>query len=156
MTSSSLPISAAKHYQGQDLSLTFPDQIIGGLNFPGNSNGGGGLSAMELLTSTGITPRGLGPLGMHMPMPETSAALYGAAGFGLHDFKFPLDGNGNGHGMQEGGGGGGGRLLFPFGDLKLVSQVKSSNEISDQENRVQGEQAIFWSGANLGGNGGSW
>ncbi|XP_020242568.1 dof zinc finger protein DOF3.7-like, partial [Asparagus officinalis] len=114
---------------------------------------GGGFSAMDLLRSTGITARGLNPL-VHMPMAPESGAIYGS-GFGLNEFKFSLDGNGNCNGMQ--GGGGGGRLLFPFEDLKPVS-IKSSNEdANDQENRIQGgDPSLFWSGANLGGNGGSW
>lgn len=106
---------------------------------------------MDLLRSTGITARGLSPL-VHMPMAPGSGAIYGS-GFGLNEFKFSLDGNGNGNGMQEGGG----RLLFPFEDLKQVSMKSSNENVNNQENRVQGgDPSMFWSGANLGGNGGSW
>jgi len=159
---SSIPIpqiSAGKPYQGQELTLAFPNStgfpdLIGG-GFP-TSITGGELTAMELLRNTGITARGLGPL-VHMSMAPETGAVYGA-GFGLHDFSSPAAGfigNGNGNFMQEGGGG---RLLFPFGELKQVN-VKAGNENDDEQNREQGgdHPPFFWSGANLGGGGGgSW
>ena len=115
---------------------------------------GGQLSAMELLRSTGITARGLGPL-VHLSMAPETGAAYGGAGFGMHDFSSPAAGfigsGNNGNVMQEGGG----RLLFPFGKLKQVN-VKSGNENGDEQNTREqgGDPPVFWSGANLGG--GSW
>lgn len=84
---------------------------------------------MELLRSSGITARGLGPL-VPMPMPPESMYPY-------------VDGGVGASGMQEGGR----RLLFPFGDMMK----------QEQQHRGQGgEPPIFWNGMMGGGNGSSW
>ncbi|CAN6235953.1 unnamed protein product [Urochloa humidicola] len=140
------------HEGAHDLNLAFPHHHGGGLDFPafpslessnvcgsgggamaaGNGRAGGGaLSAMELLRSSGCYM----PLQMPMPMPGD----YGAGGFALGEFRAPpppsqsvlgfsLDAHGAGPGGAAAGYGAAaglqgvpesaGRLLFPFEDLK--------------------------------------
>ncbi|KAJ6807518.1 putative dof zinc finger protein DOF4.6 isoform X1 [Iris pallida] len=126
--------------QIHDLNLAFPNHssflnLDNGNNSMSNGGGAGGLSAMELLRSSGIAARGgLGPLvPMQMSMPMPSEGM------------FPYDGGVGAGGMQEGGG----RLLFPFGDMK-----------QEQHHRGHGgggEPPMFWNGMmGGGGNGSSW
>ncbi|KAL6005639.1 hypothetical protein ACLOJK_006209 [Asimina triloba] len=161
-SSSSSPAASSsfqsmKIHQGQDLNLAF-HATQDYLNMPqylelANSNNGSAsagaaatsagssLSALELLN--GISSRGLSSF---MPMQSQDSMVYPSGFGGLHDFKpslnFPLDG------MVGGGGGGGygnshdngGRILFPFEDLKPVTNADF------EQNRGHGDSSGYWSG----------
>ncbi|XP_068634449.1 dof zinc finger protein DOF4.6-like [Aristolochia californica] len=107
------------------------------------------LSALELLRS-GMASRGLNSF-MPIPIPE-SGTVY-PSGFAMHEFKpttnFPLEGLGGAYGNMQGVQEPSGRLLFPFEDLKPVS----NSDFDQQQNRGQGDSSGYWNGM-LGG--GSW
>ncbi|KAJ6845104.1 dof zinc finger protein DOF3.7-like [Iris pallida] len=140
--------SQAFNHEVHDLNLAYPNYNHNFLSMERNNinSTSSGISAMELLRSTGITARGLGPLmPMHMPMSMAPPQESGGAGVLHAAGMFPFDGSVGGGSMQEEGSRS--RLLFPFGDLK-----------QEQHRGHGGEQPIFWNGM-MGGGGagaGSW
>ncbi|KAJ6826313.1 uncharacterized protein M6B38_372865 [Iris pallida] len=131
-----MPSSSNQQFdQLHDLNLAFPNHNSF-LNLDVSNGGGtGGLSAMELLRSSGITARGLGPLvpmQMSMPMPPESM------------YPYIDDGGAGASGVQEGSR----RLLFPFGDMMKQEQQHRGGQ--------GGEPPMFWNGMMGGGNGSSW
>ncbi|KAG2680749.1 hypothetical protein I3843_11G113200 [Carya illinoinensis] len=99
------------------------------------------LSALELLS--GLTSRGFNSF---MPMPLTDPNTVYTSGFPLQDFKAPtlsfsLDGLGSGFGSFQGVQETSGRLLFPFEDLKQVS-----NSSGIEQNKEQGDSTGYWTG----------
>ncbi|XP_010267516.1 PREDICTED: dof zinc finger protein DOF4.6-like isoform X1 [Nelumbo nucifera] len=168
-TSSTSSSQNLKIHKGQDLNLAFPYaqdfQAISEFarvpkietttnedspNPCSSSTATPSLSALELLRS-GITSRGLNSF---MPIPILDSNSFYPTGFALQDFKpslgFSLDGLGvgGGYGNLQGVEESSGRLLFPFEDLK---QVSNTNDI--EQNRGQGDSTGYWNGT-LGG--GSW
>ncbi|CAK7324224.1 unnamed protein product [Dovyalis caffra] len=127
------------HHQNPNPSATPPSHI----------------SAMELLKSAGMNPRGFSAF-MSIPAASDSHNPMFSTGFPLQEFKpstqnFSLEGFESGYsniqGMHETGSA---RLLFPMEDLK---QVQSNTEF-EQNTRGQGDTAPgYWNGM-LGG--GSW
>ncbi|CAI9093375.1 OLC1v1028865C1 [Oldenlandia corymbosa var. corymbosa] len=131
-------------------------------NTNSTTNNGGHLSALELLT------RG-GGLNSFLPsIPAGGSVFQGSsAGMFLPEFKpsslsFSLDGLGIGssslHGssVQDHHQSSNGRLLFPFEDLKQVSNTNSNTsagENRDQHGGAGGDTTGYWSGI-LGGGGG--
>lgn len=111
------------------------------------------LSSLELLTGLTNTSRGLSSF---MPPLAPSSALYesSGSGFPLPEFKpslnFSLDGLGSSYGSFQGVQETNGKLLFPFEDLKLVSNNAGSDH-ADQNRDQNG--AGYWNGV-IGG--GSW
>ncbi|KAE8727322.1 dof zinc finger protein DOF4.6-like isoform X2 [Hibiscus syriacus] len=171
-SSSSLPSSKnPKIHDGKDLNLAFPVaatqgyrniselvQVPNGLENNNNKNQIHGsssssspttsqLSAMELLT--GISSRGMNSF---IPFPVSDPNTVYASGFPMQNFKptlFSLDGLGTaGYGGLQGVQETSGRLLFPFEDLKQVS-----NTTDMEKQKEQGDSAGYWTGM-LGG--GSW
>ncbi|XVF12910.1 hypothetical protein REPUB_Repub08aG0160700 [Reevesia pubescens] len=155
-----------KIHDGQDLNLAFPasqgyrsiselvqvpnsvendnkNQIPSSSSPPTTSQ----LSALELLT--GFSSRGLNSF-LPMPVPDPNTVY--TSGFPMQDFKptlnFSLDGLGSGYGSLQGVQETTGRLLFPFEDLKQVS-----NTTDTEQNKEQSDSAGYWTGM-LGG--GSW
>jgi len=144
----------------------FDNSKISGNNPNSSSSHHHHLSALELLTgistsTANTTSRGLNSF---MPIPVSDPNSIYSSGFShMQDFKptlnFSLDGNINGSGGGGGGGSygilqesGGGRVLFPFEDLK---QVSNSSDIDHQNRGDQGggDSTGYWNGV-LGG--GSW
>ncbi|KAL2325246.1 hypothetical protein Fmac_024304 [Flemingia macrophylla] len=105
------------------------------------------LSAVQLLTGITSSSSGLNSF-MPVPVPADPNSVY-TCGFPLHDFKptlnFSLDGIGNAyaslHNAQSG------RFLFPFEDLKQVS-----NTTTTMDQKQQGDCTGYWTGM-LGGGG---
>ncbi|XP_077248523.1 dof zinc finger protein 1-like isoform X2 [Tasmannia lanceolata] len=154
--SSHSPSQNPKIHEGQDLNLSFQttqdyhnmSEFVELPNMENNpSSITSSLSAMELLRS-GTGARGLNSF-MPMPIPGPNSVY--PSGFGLHEFRpslnFPLEGLGGAYGNVQGVQEGGGRLLFPFEDLKQVSNTDF------EQNRGQGEPSGYWNRM-LGG--GSW
>nr|DAA64915.1 TPA_inf: dof protein [Cajanus cajan] len=165
-------------HQGQDLNLAFPATVpdfrnISELVQQNNNNNSSNsnmsasvsasssssttttttattashLSAMELLSGITSSSTGLNAF-MPMPVPADPNSVY-TCGFPLQDFKptlnFSLDGYASLHNVQSG------RLLFPFEDLKQVSNTTTTTTPMDQ--KQQGDSTGYWTGM-LGG--GSW
>ncbi|XP_047338689.1 dof zinc finger protein DOF4.6-like [Impatiens glandulifera] len=116
--------------QGRDLNLGFPSELIHVPGFDSSENGRNPLknsssSALELLT--GINLNGGGG-GNFMPMSISDSDPIYPSGFSLHhEFKptlgFSLEGIGNyGNVHQD-------RILFPFEDLKQVSNNNSDHGV---------------------------
>lgn len=111
-------------------------------------------SALELLT--GLTSRGFNTF-MPIPVPDPNSNSVYTSGFPLvpelkPSLNFSLDGLGStAYGglpsVQETNSG---RLLFPFEDLK---QVSNTNTVIEQNTKEQGDSTGYWTGM-LGG--GSW
>ncbi|KAH8487680.1 hypothetical protein Peur_069017 [Populus x canadensis] len=131
-----------KIHQGPDLNLAYPPSHI---------------SAMELLKSSGMNPRGFSAF-MSIPAASDSNNMF-STGFPLQEFKpstqnFSLEGFESGYsniqGVHETGSSA--RLLFPVEDLK--QQVPSNAEFERINARGQGDGAPgYWNGM-LGGE--SW
>ncbi|XP_059662178.1 dof zinc finger protein DOF4.6-like [Cornus florida] len=172
---SSNSLQNPKIHEAHDLNLSFPSthhdfktisELIQVPNFDHNnnnknhnmpsstsSNSSHHLSALELLT--GISSRGFTSF---MPMPVSDPNSIYSSGFSLQEFKptlnFSLD-----HGLGSNGTAGygnhlqavqetsTGKLLFPFEDLK---QVSNTNGI-DQQNREQADSNGYWNGMFSGG-----
>ncbi|KAB1215516.1 Dof zinc finger protein DOF4.6 [Morella rubra] len=154
-----------KIHDGQDLNLAFPatqdfrtiSELIQVPSIENNNKNQisttstitttSQISALELIT--GLTSRGFNSF-MPMPVPDPNTVY--TSGFPLQDFKptlnFSLDGLGSGYGNFHGSQETSGRLLFPFEDLKPVS-----NTSGIEQNKEQGDTAGYWTGM-LGG--GSW
>lgn len=100
------------------------------------------LSSLELLS--GLTSRGFDSL-MHMSVPDPNTVY--TSGFPLQDFKpptlnFSLDGLGSGFGSFQGIQETSGRLLFPFEDLKQVSNTSGIEQNKEQ----LGDSTGYWTG----------
>ncbi|XP_077246412.1 dof zinc finger protein 1-like [Tasmannia lanceolata] len=148
-----------KIHQGQDLNLAFQttqdyQHMSGFVELPNIENNNNhpistcsSHSALELLRS-GIASRGLNSF---MPMPIPDPNLGYPSGFGLNEFRpslnFPMEGLGGVYGNIQGVQEAGARPLFPFEDLKPVSNTDF------EQNRAQGDSSGYWNGM-LGG--GSW
>ncbi|XP_062074663.1 dof zinc finger protein DOF4.6 [Humulus lupulus] len=123
-------------------------------------------SALELLN--GLTSRGFNSF-LPIPVPDpNSNSVYNTSGFPLvPEFKpslnFSLDGLGIGsttaaaygslpsvHDQNNTSSSSSGRLLFPFEDLKQVSNANSAGIIDQDNNKEQGDSTGYWTGM-LGG-----
>ncbi|GMY09027.1 dof zinc finger protein DOF2.5-like isoform X1 [Fagus crenata] len=152
-----------KVHEGQDLNLGFSaiekyhqgvSQYVGVPKIENNNsnhhqNSGSTsstptLSALELLR-TGIASRGLNTF--IPPQMSDSNTLY-SSGFPFQEFKptpagFSIDGLGNRYGVAQENGG---KLLFPFEELK---QISNTNQV--QQNKGQGGSTGYWSAMLNGG-----
>ncbi|XP_061369462.1 dof zinc finger protein DOF4.6-like [Gastrolobium bilobum] len=108
------------------------------------------LSALELLTGITTSSRGLNCF-MPVPVQADPNNVY-TCGFALQDFKptlnFSLDGIGSGYTSLQGVQETSGRLLFPFEDLKQVSNTTTTMDQNNKEQ--QGDSTGYWTGM-LGG-----
>nr|KYP43076.1 Dof zinc finger protein DOF4.6 [Cajanus cajan] len=154
-------------HQGQDLNLAFPATVpdfrnISELvqqnnnNNSSNSNMSASVSASSSSSTTTTTPA---TTASHLSAMELLSGITSSStadpnsvytcGFPLQDFKptlnFSLDGYASLHNVQSG------RLLFPFEDLKQVSNTTTTTTPMDQ--KQQGDSTGYWTGM-LGG--GSW
>ncbi|KAJ6760372.1 DOF ZINC FINGER PROTEIN DOF1.4-RELATED [Salix purpurea] len=146
LTQANFPQSATQNpkiHEGPDLNLAYPPSHI---------------SAMELLKSAGMSPRGFNAF-MSIPAASDSNNMF-STGFPLQEFKpstqnFSLEGFESGYSNIQGvhdQSRSGARLLFPIEDLK--QQVPSNSSGFERNTRGQGDSALgYWNGM-LGGE--SW